>query len=155
MKTYLNSKQKIQTSFMAAMLAMMTEFDERGTLSKAERTQMKYSITYLTKLLKSMFARMPEVEKHVKHDLKDNRVKLVPKFEKLNEREYINANDLYDLLEMLVAQNCVSCERCDFKECAVFKMHQRLDIDIIDIEPDGVCPYGYMVREYDLSHSIS
>lgn len=122
MKPYLNSSQKTQTSFMAAMLAMMTEFDQNNTLSKTEKTAMKYTTTHLTKLLKSIFGRMPDVENRVKHDLKDNRVVLSPKFNKLNEREYVDLSDLCDLLEML-SVNTVSavsgaiswnalCSRC-------------------------------------------
>lgn len=143
MKTYLNSAQKNQVSFMSALLAMLIEFDQNDTLSKSEKTFMKYVITYLTKLIKSIFNRMPDVEKRVKHDLNDNRVVLSSKFEKLNEREYVELPVLCDLLEMLVAEHCFGCQRGDFVECAVFKMHQRLLIDVVGGEPDGICPYGY------------
>lgn len=143
MKTYLNSAQKNQVSFMAAMLAMMTEFDQNNTLSKTEKTAMKYTTTHLTKLLKSIFQRMPDVENRVKHDLKDNRVVLSPKISKLNEREYVDLEDLCELLEMLVTEHCFGCQRGDFVECAVFKMHQRLLIDVNVNEPEGICPYGY------------
>lgn len=142
MKTYLNSSQKNQVSFMAALLAMLMEFDQNDTLSKSEKTAMKYVITYLKKLIKSIFERMPDVEKRVKHDLGDNRVVLSSKFEKLNEREYVELPVLCDLLEMLVSEHCTSCQRGDFTECAVFQMHQRLQVDVNGGEPDGVCPYG-------------
>lgn len=49
MKTYLNSAQKNQVSFMAAMLAMLMEFDQNDTLSKTEKTSLKYVTTYLIK----------------------------------------------------------------------------------------------------------
>lgn len=143
MKAYLNSSQKNQVSFMAAMLAMLMEFDKNDTLSKPEKTSMKYIITYLTKLLRSIFGRLPETEKRVHNDLKDNRVVLSPKISKLNEREYVELSDLCDLLEMLVTEHCIGCQRGDFVECAVFKMHQRLQIDVAGGEPDGACPYGY------------
>ena len=143
MKTYLNSAQKNQVSFMAAMLAMLMEFDQNDTLSKTEKTAMKYVITYLTKLIKSIFERMPDVEKRVKHDLGDNRVVLSSKFEKLNEREYVELPVLCDLLEMLVSEHCDGCKRDDFVDCAVFRMHQRLQVDVNGGEPDGVCPYGF------------
>lgn len=148
MKSYLNSAQKNQVSFMAAMLAMMTEFDQNNTLSKTEKTAMKYTTTHLTKLLKSIFERIPDVENRVKHDLKDNRVVLSPKFNKLNEREYVELSDLCDLLEMLVGEHCFGCQRGDFTQCAVFKMHQRLLIDVNVNEPEGVCPYCYAYQEW-------
>ena len=147
MKTYLNSAQKNQVSFMAAMLAMMTEFDSNNTLSKTEKTAMKYTTTHLTKLIKSIFERMPDVENRVKHDLKDNRVVLSPKFNKLNEREYVELSDLCDLLEMLVGEHCFGCQNGNFTQCAIFKMHQRLLIDVNANEPDGVCPYCYAYAE--------
>jgi hypothetical protein len=143
MRDYLNSSQKNQLSFMAAMLAMLTEFDKNNTLSKTEKTEMKYINTYLTKLIKSIFSRIPEVENRVKRDLKDNRVILSPKFSKLNEREYVDLEDLCDLLEMLVSEHCGDCKRDNFVGCAVFKMHQRLQVDVNGGEPDGVCPYGF------------
>ena len=148
MKPYLNSSQKTQTSFMAAMLAMMTEFDQNNTLSKTEKTAMKYTTTHLTKLLKSIFQRMPDVENRVKHDLKDSRVVLSPKFNKLNEREYVELSDLCDLLEMLVSERCFGCQNGNFTQCAIFKMHQRLLIDVDVNEPDGVCPYCYAYQEW-------
>lgn len=143
MKTYLNSAQKNQVSFMAAMLAMLMEFDKNDTLSKTEKTSLKYVTTYLIKLIKSIFSRIPETENRVKRDLKDNRVMLSPKFNKLNEREYVDLDDLCDLLEMLVSEHCDGCKRADFVDCAVFKMHQRLQVDVNGGEPDGVCPYFY------------
>lgn len=143
MRTYLNSAQKNQVSFMAAMLAMLMEFDKNDTLSKPEKTAMKYIITYLTKLLRSIFNRLPETEKRVHNDLKDNRVVLSPKISKLNEREYVDIDDLCELLEMLVTEHCIGCKCADFTQCAVFKMHQRLQIDVDGGEPEGACPYGY------------
>jgi len=147
MRTYLNSSQKNQISFTSALLAMLTEFDNNDTLSKPEKTAMKYVITWLTKLLKSLFERMPDVAERVKRDLKDNRVMLSPRFSKMNEREYVETSDLIDLLEMLVEEHCVGCLRCDFGECAVFKTHQQLQIDVEGGEPEGRCPYGYALGE--------
>lgn len=68
---------------------------------------------------------------------------LSPKFNKLNEREYVDLDDLCELLEMLVTEHCFGCQRGDFTQCAIFKMHQRLLIDVNVNEPEGVCPYGY------------
>lgn len=149
MKQYLNSMQKTQTSFMAAMLAMMTEFDSNNTLDKTESKYFKYTQTYLQKFLVQLFSRFgAEFENRVKRELKDSRVKLMPKFDKLNEREYVELEDLCDLLEMLVTERCIKCQDKNFVQCAIFKMHQRLLIDVDVNEPDGVCPYCYAYQEW-------
>jgi len=97
MKSYLNSKQTTQVTYMSAILAMLVEFLEYDVLSKTERTAFKYAVTHLTKGLKALIDRVG-AEDRIKRNLKDNTIVFQSKFNKLNEREYMDKEALFDLL---------------------------------------------------------
>ena len=147
MKDYFNAEEQAHHLAILACQSKAKTLREAKTYrtqepicSKYERTCLKYAETYLNKFTESVFARMgePYVRK-LQSTLECNVIDIVGK--EAPRKEAITKcaqEDLLPKIRELQALNCMWCERCDFKNCAMYAMGVAVGLE--DKNETG-CPF--------------
>jgi len=147
-KTYLNAKEKVQVTYVYMAISVLQDLVNKNIFSKTENTQFKHAITRATNGLKEMVKRLgSDTAKRIDRELKDYTITLVPKIKARidNPKVAITEDKILSMVEKLISAYCIDCKQTDFQKCEIFEINQNLDIDSKFIEPQGVCPYRYMI----------
>ena len=149
-KSYLNSKEKTQVTYVYMALSVLDDLVKKNIFSKNENTQFKHAVTRMTNGLTQMILRLGEdTAKRIDRDIRDSQITLVPKMKVQIDKPKvaITEDKILVMVEKLISAYCMDCHESDFKKCEIFEINQNLDIDSIFNEPEGICPYSYMIEQ--------
>lgn len=141
MKNYFNAEERARHIVLLAMQEPMLEFSKCDALTEEEKSLLKKIHNTVLKFNKSVFERLGEpYQRKVESTMRVNNLELVGKFQPHNDcLSYSAQEDLIGKLSELRMFNCLDCEKCDFKDCAMYAMCIACDIDG---EGESGCPYA-------------
>ena len=142
MKNYFNQRERSLHIIVLGMEQVAKEFAESEAITDEEKAVLDGISEALGDFNASVFERFGDAYKRkIKGTLQCNEIALVSKYTKRNECiAYCPEEDLKELIGSLIQFNCVDCERCDYKKCAVYGIAVACGVDGGDT--DG-CPYKW------------
>lgn len=140
MKNYFNTQDRTRHIIILGMQEILNELANSTAISPEERLKLLKADKYVKEFNASILDRFGQAYiNKIKSTMACNDLRLVGKYSACNECvSHIVAEDLKRVLADLRMYNCLDCEKCDFKNCAVYAVHITADTECEDT--DG-CPF--------------
>lgn len=143
MNNYFNAQTRTNHILLLAMQEVCESMSTNNSLSADEQKWLKTATTYLKKFNHSAFERMGEAYKRkILGTMQINDLRLVSKYGQQNECiTYCATEDIAPKVSDLQFFHCMECQRCDYKDCAVYALSVSCDVEPQKENELSVCPY--------------
>lgn len=141
MKDFFNAKEQADHIKILACQASVEQMLQSNAPNKEERKALKYANTHLKKFTKSVFERLGGAYmRKLQNTLDVNRVEIVGRYAPRQDAlSYLPSEDIAPKIQELQAIHCMSCEKCDYQNCAVYNMCIAGGIQATN--ENGGCPF--------------
>lgn len=131
MKNYFNANERSRHIVVMSMAGIAEEFLNSNALTDEERRAIELAVKHIKNFNKSVFSRFGEAYKRaVLGTIDINKVVFVSKALPTQDAlSYSQSEDLVPMLKDLQLLNCLDCEKCNFKECAMYGMMMACGCD--------------------------
>jgi hypothetical protein len=131
MKNYFNAQERNRHILVMGLLGIAEEFLNSNAPTDDEKRAIDNACKHLRKFNKSVFNRFGQAYANaVLGTVEINKLVMVSKaLPTADCLSYSAAEDLKIKLKDLQLMNCLDCERCDFKDCAVYGMMVSCGMD--------------------------
>lgn len=148
MRNYFNAKEKTSHIIIMAMQHIVEEMASCGAVTEQEKKWLTKCAELIEKFNDSAFERFGDsYRRKIKNTLDINTLKLVSKFGKQAEAiSECATEDLVPCIKELMI-SCVGCEKCDYKNCAIYNIGVACDING---HTQSGCPYRESIGDIDL-----
>lgn len=148
MRNYFNAKEKTSHIIIMAMQHIVEEMTSCGAVTEQEKKWLNKCAELIEKFNDSAFERFGDsYRRKIKNTLDINTLKLVSKFGKQAEAiSECATEDLVPCINALMVE-CVGCEKCDYKNCAIYNIGVACDING---HTQSGCPYRESLGDIDL-----
>jgi hypothetical protein len=116
------------------------EFANSSALSLEEKKALHKIAEWCDKLNKSLFERFGDAyRRKINGTLQSNALRLVGKYSAYQDCiSHCASEDIEPKVKDLMCLHCLGCEKCDYKNCAMYSM--AVACGIVGSDTDG-CPY--------------
>lgn len=148
MKNYLNEKERTSHIILMCMEYTAKEFANSNALSNEEVKALNKIAEWCNKLNESIFERLGEpYRRKIDGTLKNNTLRLVGKYSAYKECiSYCASEDLAPKVKDAMLMNCLGCDNCDYKNCAMYAMAITCGVEGKDTNG---CPYKTNLEQDD------
>lgn len=144
MKGYLNSEERQQAMYMFISHGIFSGIlaESGKNMSKEERTNIKYIVTYIGKYFDALRERVGQKEiMRICKEGEGNTVVIKPK--RYDGMYTIDKNALEEIARMAVEANCFGCNREDFHECELHNYMKKAGMGSVGDSNGGRCDFYY------------
>ncbi len=148
MKDYLNAEERAHLIILISMEQNAEKFLKRNCLSKQDRYNLTKVIEWCKKFNEDLLNRVGEtIRRKIVNTMKINEIRLESKY--APDKPLISeaaTEDLEPALEELRLFHCNGCNKCDYKDCAVYSI--AVACDIPETNDDRGCPFRQAIVDY-------
>lgn len=143
MRNYFNEKERnthiLALGMEGVVKAMLEDFT---AITDSERKDLEKALKHFAKFNDSIFDRFGEVYKRkIQNTMETKTVCIASKYTAKNDSStYCDKDDIAKVMSELQTFNCCDCERCEWKECSVYKASVMCEVEGTN---DSGCPYKW------------
>lgn len=146
MRNYFNAEERTRHIITLAMQETIAEFKNSTALTAEEKRYLNTALTNIQKFNVSVYERFGKsYMRKVENTMRDNDLRLIGKGAKYTECiSHAAEEDLLPTINDLRMLNCLDCEKCDYKNCAIYAICTACDINVEEnlTKEKGGCPFG-------------
>ena len=141
MKNYFNEKERTNHIILMCMEYTAREFANSSALTEEEKKALNKIAEWCGKLNESVFERFGDAyRRKIQGTLTNNTLRLVSKYGAYTDCiSYCASEDIEPKVKDLMSLHCLGCDKCDYKNCAMYSM--AVACGIVGEDTDG-CPYN-------------
>lgn len=147
MKNYFNERERTNHIIIMCMEHTANEFANSTALTEEETKCLQEIADSCAKLNESIFERFGNAyRRKIQGTLQNNTLRLVSKYGAYNECiSYCASEDIEPKVKDLMSLHCLGCDKCEYKNCAMYSM--AVACGIVGQDTNG-CPYN--LGDFDL-----
>lgn len=140
MKNYFNERERTNHIILMCTEYNVKEFAESNALTDNEKRILNKISKLANEFNSSVFDRFGEPYKRkIVGTLNCNNLRLVGKYTPVADCiSYCASEDIEPKVKELIAINCMGCEKCNYKDCAIYSMAVTCGING---SSESGCPY--------------
>ena len=132
MRNYFNEKER-NTHILAIGMegVVKTMLDEFTALTEEEREDLKLALKHFKAFNDSIFERFGEVyRRKIQNTMETKTVCIASRYTAKNDSTtYCDRDDIARCIGEIQAFNCCDCDRCDWKDCSVYKESVMCEVE--------------------------
>lgn len=141
MKNYFNEKERTNHIILMCMEHTAKDFANSTALTEEEKECLEQIAEWCKALNESVFERFGDAyRRKIDGTLKSNTLRLVGRYSAFKECiSHCASEDIEPKVKDLMSLHCLGCDKCDYKNCAMYSM--AVACGIVGEDTDG-CPYN-------------